>query len=75
MHLTYEDLVEDPALRINSVHHFLGVARREPVAANITLKIAVGRLASVIENVDQVRETLKGTQWAAELDTGFRLEM
>ena len=74
MQLKYEDLVEDPPSRINSVHNFLGVARQQPVSANITLKIAVGRLAAVIENLEEVREALRGTQWAAELDTGFRFE-
>ena len=55
---------------MNHLYRFLGVDQKQPVRVNATMKMdtASTRLADEIENLQEVEEALRGTNYLKELD-------
>ena len=67
-HLTYEGLVSDREATLSGVLDFLGLERR-PLRDG-TVKHTPDDLSLVVENLDELRDALAGTEHAAMLEQG-----
>jgi len=70
----YETLQASPQAEVQDIFRFLGLS--VPDASEInpsqTLKMSTGAVADMIDNLDEVRAAVAGTQWATEIDPPSR---
>ncbi|KAH8072003.1 hypothetical protein JL721_3910 [Aureococcus anophagefferens] len=67
--VTYDELVADTPRWLGELYDFLGVGPPPKPPRTAYVKSG-GRAADSIENLDEVRAALAGTEWAAELEDG-----